>query len=332
MQSMQSRRAVLCTLVVAGLGLAAFAAPAAFGEAAGYPTKPVRVVVGFGAGGGTDLTARHVMPRLAELLGQPVVIENRTGAGGRIAVDYVQGQPADGYTLLTGAIGQLAVSTAIYPKLSFHPTRTLVPLTMLASYPLVIAVPAGSGIKSIDDLVAWGKANPGKANYPSASPIFTITSEMFKMKTGMPGQMIPYRSTAEMLLSIVTGQTTFAISDSASVVTHVKSGKVRALAVANPTRISELPDTPTMSEVGLGDIPIGPQWIGAFAAAGTPPAVVKRLEADLRRALTDDGVRKRIRAMTYYPGGQTGDEFRKIIDADINAFRDVVASAKLKFE
>ncbi|MCC6775738.1 MAG: tripartite tricarboxylate transporter substrate binding protein [Hyphomicrobiales bacterium] len=297
-----------------------------------YPTKPIRLVVGFAAGGGNDLLARVVAPKLSEQMGQPVIIENRTGAGGRLAIEYVQSQPPDGHAVAIGAIGQLAVATAIYPNLPFHPTRTLIPVSMLASYPLVVSGPASDAIRSLPDLVAFAKANPAKANYPSSSPIFTISSELLKMKTGMPGQMIPYRSTNEMLLSVVSGQTLFAVADSAATVSLAQSGKVRALAVAGPARISELPDVPTMLEAGLADIDIKPQWSGAFVAAGTPPAIVQRLETELRRTIADPAVRERIRAMSYYPEGGSGDDFRRRIDFDIQVFADVVKAAQLKFE
>src|SRR5260221_10880751 len=188
----------------AACATAMFTAPAAAqtDPAAAYPNKPIHFVHGFAAGGGTDLLARIVGPKLAEILGQPVIIENRTGAGGRLAVEYVQGQPADGHTVAIGAIGQLAVATAIYPgKLSFHPTRTLMPITMLGSYPLVLTGPANGQIKTVADLIAFGKANPDKSNYPPSSPAFTISSDLFKLKTAMPSQPPPYPSTNEMCLS-----------------------------------------------------------------------------------------------------------------------------------
>ena len=301
--------------------------------AASYPNKPIRLILGFAAGGGTDLLARIVGPKLSDILGQPVIVENRTGAGGRIAVEYVQSQPADGHSVAIGAIGQLAVATAIYPgKLPFHPTRTLMPVTMLGSYPLVLSVSAGSTIKTAADLVAFGKANPDKSNYPTSSPAFTIASEMFKLKTGMPGQPIPYRSTNEMLLSVVGGQTLFAFPDSGVVVPMAQGGKVRALAVGSATRNPELPDVPTMAEAGRADVELKTQWIGAFLVAGTPAPIAKKLETALRQALADPGVRERIRGITYFPEGGPADEFRARIDGDIQAFSDVVKAANLKFE
>ena len=330
MRSTRMARAVL----IAVLALPALAAPASAqpGPAASYPSKPVRFIIGFAAGGGTDLLARIVAQKLSENIGQPVIVENRTGAGGRIAIEHVQSQPADGHTVAIGAIGQLAVSTAIYPDLPFHPTRTLIPVAMLSSYPLVISGQVNDAIKTVKDLVAFGKANPDKANYPSSSPAFTIPSELFKLKTGMPGQPIPYRSTNEMLLSVVGGQSLFVFADSGITVPLAKSGKVRAFAVANPTRIAELPDLPTMAEAGLGEVDIKPQWNGAFLTAGTPPSIVRKLEAELRKVIADQAVREKIRAMTYYPEGMPGPEFRARIDSDIKIFQDVVKAANLKFE
>jgi tripartite-type tricarboxylate transporter receptor subunit TctC len=211
-------------------------------DAASYPSKPIRIIVGFAAGGGNDLVARIVGPKLSEALGQPVIIENRPGAAGQLAIVYAQSQPADGYTLVIGATGQLAIATAIYSNLPFHPTKTLVPLTWLGSYWLAIAGSTQHGISSLKDLVAFAKANPDKSNYPSSSPAFTIPAELFKLKTGMPGQTIPYKSTNEMMLSIAAGQTMFGFADPSIVIPLAQSAKIRALAMTGPNRLPELPD------------------------------------------------------------------------------------------
>jgi tripartite-type tricarboxylate transporter receptor subunit TctC len=322
--------AAMCAFALAAITASARAQT---DPATDYPNRPIHFVLGFAAGGGTDLLARIVGPKLADILGQPVIVENRTGAGGRLAVEYVQNQPADGYSIAIGAIGQLAVATAIYPgKLTFHPTRTLMPILALGSYPLVLSGPVNDQIKTVADLIAFGKANPDKSNYPTSSPAFTIASELFKLKTGMPGQPIPYRSTNEMVLSVVGGQTLFAFPDSGVVVPMVQGGKVRALAVGATSRIPELPDTPTLAETGHGDVDLKTQWIGAFLVAGSPPPIAKKLETALQQALADAGVRERIRGITYFPEGGTADEFRARIDGDIQTFTDVVKAANLKFE
>jgi len=321
-------------LLVAAFAFALLAAPAAAqpDPAASYPNKPIRLIVGFAAGGGTDAMARIYAPKLSEILGQPVIIENRAGAGGRIAIDFVQSQPADGYTLAFGALGQLAISAAIYPNLSFHPTRTLLPITMISSYLMVLAVTPNDRLKTVQELVAYAKANPDKANYPTASPTFTISTELLKLKTGVPGQLVPYRSSNEMLLSLAGGQSLFVIMDVPSVRPVAQGGRVRALAVASKTRISDMPDVPTLTEAGLGDLDIPLQWNGLFAPAGTPATIVRKLEAASQRAMSDPAVRERTRALAYNPESAGSNEFRARIDADIKMFSDVAKAANLKFE
>ena len=301
-------------------------------DASSYPSKPIRIIVGFAAGGGNDLVARIVGPKLSEALGQPVIIENRPGAAGQLAIVYAQSQPADGYTLVIGATGQLAIATAIYSNLPFHPTKTLVPLTLLGSYWLAIAGSTLHGINSLKDLVAFAKANPDKSNYPSSSPAFTIPAELFKLKTGMPGQTIPYKSTNEMMLSIAAGQTMFGFADPSIVIPLAQSGKIRALAMTGPNRLPELPDVPTVAEAGFGNIDVRLQWIGAFATAGTPPAIVRKIEATMRQVLADPTMRDKLKAVAYTPDGRPGEEFRLLIDADIKAYSDVVKAANLKFD
>jgi tripartite-type tricarboxylate transporter receptor subunit TctC len=298
---------------------------------ANFPNRPIRMIVGFAAGGGNDLFARLVGQKLSENIGQPVVIENKPGAGGRIAVEYVKSQPADGYTVMVAASGQMAIAAAIYPKLSYHPTRDFLPLTMIASFPLILAGPANDSIKSVKDLVAYGKANPDKSNYATSSPAFTITTELFKLKTGMPAVAVPYKSSNEMMLSVAGGNTLFAIADGPPTMPLVQGGKVRALAVTGSERSSELPDVPSMAEAGYPEVNIG-LWSGIFVVAGTPPAIARKLDMESRRALSDPGVREKLKAMAVNPGGGPGEEFRKRIEGDIKLFADVVKAANLKFE
>ncbi|HEY2185492.1 MAG TPA: tripartite tricarboxylate transporter substrate binding protein [Xanthobacteraceae bacterium] len=319
--------AVVCAMAAGLANLPAHAQEAAID----YPNRPIRMVVGFAAGGGNDLFARLVGQKLSENIGQPVVIENKPGAGGRLAVEYAAAQPADGYTLVIGATGQMAIASAIYPRLPYHPTRTFIPLTMIASFPLILAGPVDDKIKSVNDLVAWGKANPDKSNYATSSPAFTITTELFKLKTGMPAQPIPYKSSNEMMLSIAGGQTLFAIADGPPTVPLALGGKIRALAVTGAERSSELPDVPSMAEVGLPDVNIE-LWSGGFVLVGTPPAITKKLEAELRRAVSDAGVREKLKAMAVHPGGGPGDQFRQRVDTDIRSFTEIVKVANLKFE
>ena len=324
-------RSLLSVAIAVLAAGAAHPATAQGDPAANYPNRPIRLIVGFAAGGGNDLFARLVGQKLSENIGQPVIIENKPGAGGRIAVEYVKSQPADGYTIMVAASGQMAIAAAIYPKLSYHPTRDFLPLTMIASFPLILAGPADDTIKSVKDLVAYGKANPDKSNYATSSPAFTITTELFKLKTGMPGVAVPYKSSNEMMLSVAGGNTLFSIADGPPTMPLVQGGKIRALAVTGSQRSSELPDVPSMAEAGYPEVNIG-LWSGLFVPAGTPPAVANKLGTESRRALADPGVRDKLKAMAVNPGGGPGEEFRKTIDGDIKVFADVVEAAHLKFE
>jgi tripartite-type tricarboxylate transporter receptor subunit TctC len=202
---------------------------------------------------------------------------------------------------------------------------------MIASFPLILAGPMDDKIKTVKDLVAYGKANPSKANYATSSPAFTIVIELFKLKTGMPGVAIPYKSSNEMMLSIAGGNTLFSIADGPPTVPLVKGGKIRALAVTGSERSAELPDVPSMAEAGFPEVNIG-LWSGFFVSVKTPPAIVKKLDTELRAVLADAGVREKLKAMAVNPGGGPGEEFRKKIEADIKVFAEVVKAANLKFE
>ena len=293
----------------------------------GYNSKPIRFVVGYAAGGGNDIFARLVGDKVREFLGQPVVIENKPGGGGRLAGEYVMGQPADGYTVLVGAAGMMALVPVIYPRTGYHPTRTYTPLSMIASFPLILAVPGGHPARSLAELIAWAKAHPDKANYATSSPAFTITTELLKLKTGMPGVPIPYKSTNEMIVSVASEQTLFAIGDGPP----TQSGKIRALAVTGAERSLELPDVPTMAELGLPQVSVR-LWSGLFISGMTPPTIKARLESAVRRALADAGVRDKLKAMATDPGGMSSEEFARVIEDDIKLFGEVSKAANLKFE
>src|SRR5438874_3734164 len=295
-----------------------------------YPNRTIRIIVGFAAGGGNDIFARLVGAKLSELIGQSVIIENRPGAGARLANEYVANQPPDGYTLLVSASGGMSIASAIYPKLGYHTTKSFVPLTMIASFPLILAIPASHAAKTVPELVAWMKANPDKSNYATSSPAFTIATELFKLKTGAPGQPIPYKSSGESLVSVVGGQTLLTIADGPPTVPLVKVGQVRALAVTGSKRSAELPDVPSMAEAGLPQVTTG-LWSGLFVPAATPAPIVKKLEETLRRAIADPDVSVKLKAMAVNPGGNSSDEFRAIIDADIKTTAEVVKAANLTF-
>jgi tripartite-type tricarboxylate transporter receptor subunit TctC len=320
----------LCRLLACAISTAVSSA-GALAQTGAYPNRVVHVIVGFAAGGGNDLFARLVVQKFEENTGVKAVVENRPGAGGRLAADYVAHQAADGYTIMVAASGAMSIASAIYPNLPYHPTRDFVALKMIASFPLVMVVNAHSPAKTVQELVAWAKANPSKSNYATSSPAFTIPAELFKLKTGMPALAIPYKSSSEANLSVVAGETTFTISDGGPAVPLVKGGQTRALAVTGTQRSAELPDVPSMAESGLPDVDTQ-LWSGFFAPRGTPQPVVDWLTAALDRAVSVRVVQERLKAMAVNPGGPSGREFAARIDADIKSFSEVVKAAKLTFQ
>ena len=300
-------------------------------QTAAYPNRVIHVIVGFAAGGGNDLFARLVMQKFEQNTGAKVVIENKPGAGGRLAADYVAHQPADGYTVMVAATGAMSIAAAIYPNLTYHPTKSFIPLNMIASFPLVMVVPADSPVRTPQELVNYARKNPDKANYATSSPAFTIATELFKLKTGMPAQQIPYKSSNESNLSVVAGQTLFTISDGPPAIPLVKGGKTRAIAVTGAQRSAELPDVPSMAEAGLPDVNTH-LWSGLFLPAGTPPPVIDKLITEFGRALDDPGVQEKLKTMAVTPGGPSGKDFANYIEEDIRNFSAVVKAANLTFQ
>lgn len=318
------------TVAIAAL-LVAQPSQAQTDPAANFPNKPIRMIVPFAAGGGNDIFARLVGNKAAEFLGQQFVIENRPAAGGRVAAEFVAGQPGDGYTVFIGASGVMSISAAVYPQLHYHPTKSFVPLSMIANFPLIMVGQTTIAAKTVPELVAYAKANPNKANYGTTSPAFTISSELFKLKTGAPGVAIPLKSSAEMILCVIQEQCLFSISDGPPAIPQIKDGKVRAIAVTGSERSPELPDVPSMAEAGFPEVNTK-LWSGMFAPASTPPAIVNKLQSAFSRAIRDPEVSAKLRGMAVNPGGGSSDEFRKMIDADIESYVAVVKAANLKFE
>lgn len=296
-----------------------------------YPSRPIHLVVGFAAGGGNDIFARLVGGKLSEILHQSVVVENRPGAGGRIAPEYVTHQPADGYTLFIGPSGAMAVAAAIYPDLKYSPTKSFVPLAMIANFPLIMVIGADNPSKNLKDFVAWMKQHPDKANYSSSSPAFTIVDELLKLQTGMPGVEIPYKSSNEMILSVMQHQAAMTIADGPPTVPQVKAGKVTAVAVTGSERSPLLPDVPSMVEAGYPTMDVH-LWSGVFAPSATPAPIVAKLQKALDQAIADPGVSAKLKALAVNPGGATPEQFEKIIASDTAKFSDVVKKANLHFE
>jgi tripartite-type tricarboxylate transporter receptor subunit TctC len=294
----------------------------------GYPNKPVRIIVGYAAGGGTDVVARVIGEKLAERLGQPVVIENRPGGGARIAVDYVATQHPDGYTVLIGGGSELSISPLIY-KTNYSPLTTFIPLTIAIEMPLILVAPPDHPAKTAIELVAWAKANPDKSNYATTAPGFTLPAELFKLQTGAPGVAIYYKSAAEGAIALMNGAASWATFTPPGIVNLVKEGKLRALAVTTAARSPDLPDTPSMKELGL-DIDIS-NWNGFFLPTGTPEPISDRLTRELRDIILRTEVRDKLRGMFTVPVGKTPAETARHIEAEMKVWKGVIDKAQLKF-
>jgi tripartite-type tricarboxylate transporter receptor subunit TctC len=296
-----------------------------------YPSRPIHLYVGFAAGGGNDIFARLVADKASQILGQTIVVENKPGAGGRLAPEYTLQQPADGYSVFVGPSGAMAIAEAIYPDLKYSPTKDFVPIAMIANFPLIMVIGEDNPSKNLKEFIEWMKQHPDKANYASSSTAFTITTELLKLKSGMPGTMIPYKSSNEMNLAVIQGQSAMTIADGPPTIPQVKGGKVKAIAVTGKVRAEELPDVPTMAESGFPDVTVQ-LWSGVFISSKAPPAIVAKLQKTFGEAIADPGVAQKLKAMAVNPGGATPEQFAKIIQGDVVKFGDVVKAANLKFE
>jgi tripartite-type tricarboxylate transporter receptor subunit TctC len=321
-------RLILPTML-AGLSVAVLGAAA---QAQDYPTKPIRLIVGFAAGGGNDIFARIIQQKLSELLGQPVLVENKPGAGGTIAADFVAKSAPDGYTLYVGATGAMTISPAVYSKLPYDTLRDFAPVSMIADFPLLLTVNADAPVKTVNELIAYAKANPDKANYASSSPAFQLPTEQFKQKTGAPMERINYKSSGEMLTAVVSGEVLMAIADVPPVMGHLKAGRVRALAVTDKKRLADLPDVPTMAEAGVPDLEVR-LWSGLIAPAATPAGIVKKLETAMMAVIRLPDVSTNLKEKQQVdPSGSTSEEFRRLVAAELTRWAAIAKAANIKLD
>src|SRR3954451_17206584 len=317
----------LYRVALAALCLNVFARAPALAQAE-YPNRPIRIVVGFTPGGGNDIIARVFGQKLSESLGQPVIIENKPGAGAILATEYVARAAPDGYTLLVGASGAMVINPAVYARLQYDTVRDFVPVSELGSFPLILIVNASSPFKSLADLVTFARQNPDKANYSSSSAAFQLATELFKQNTGAPMQMIPYKGANDSVVAVIAGEVTATIADAGPVSSQVNGGKARALAVAAPTRAESLPDVPTMKEVGADVEAV--LWSGIFVPAATPPDIVAKLEAEFIRIARLPDVISRLQLLNIDSVGNSSQEFSRIITADLERWKAVARAGNIK--
>ena len=299
--------------------------------AQGYPPKPIRIVVGFPAGGGNDIIARMVGAKMQETWGQPVVIDNKPGANSIIAAEFVAKSAPDGYTLLVNATGGMSVNPVLYAKLPYDSLRDFVAISMVGSFPLVLVVHPSVPANSVQELVAYAKANPGKLNYSSGSTAFQVASEMFKQMTGTDLRHIPYKGSAASITAVIAGEVQMTIVDTPPLVAQIRAGKVKALAVTSAKRASAMSELPTIAESGVLGYEMA-LWIGVFAPAGTPRDVAGKLNAEVVRIVRLPEIREKLDAMGVEPLGNTQEQMAEWIRREIAKYGPVVKAANIEAE
>ena len=309
------------------------AAPAqAASVAAAYPARPIRLIVPFAPGGSNDIMARIAGQKLSESLGTQVVVDNRAGGSGIIGTDIAAKAAPDGYTLLMMSL-TFAVNASLYSKLPYDTEKDLTPVTLVASAPLMLVVHPSIPAKSVQELIAYAKANPGKLNFGSGGPGTTphLAGEMLKMMAGVRMTHVPYKGGGPALTDLVGGQIQLMLENIPSTLPHAKSGRLRSLAVSGLKRSPLVPDLPTLDEAALKGYEIV-GWNGLFVPSGTPRQIVTRLHGDIAKALAQPDVKERLATMGAEPVGNTPEEFRAFVKAEIVKWAKVVKAAGLKVE
>ncbi len=330
-QHKSTRRAVLGAMVAGLTGIATTPAFAQADAAAGYPKGPVKMLVGFTAGGGNDIIGRVVAQKLSERLGQPFVVENRPGAGGIVAAEAVARATPDGNTLLISPVGTMVFNPVLFAKLPYDPERSFAWITMVADYPLYLSVNSKLPVKSVKELIAHAKANPNQANYASTSGVFQLTNELFKLKTGTHFEMIPFKSSNEMIQGVLTGQAMIGFIDPTALMPQVKAGTIRVLAMTGAKRVPDLPDVPTMAEAGVDGVVVS-GFTGLVAPAATPAAIVKKLEAEVNAIIKSPDVIERFKGLSVYPVGGAGATHAADVSRALPVWRDVVKKANIPLQ
>jgi tripartite-type tricarboxylate transporter receptor subunit TctC len=327
------RVSVLRLLAAAVLAISSVTA-----QAQSWPSKPVRIIVPFPPGGTTDIVARSLGAELQKMWQQSVVIENRPGAGGNIGSELVAKSPSDGYTLLMGTVGTHAINTALFAqsgnKMPFDAVKDFVPITLAAGVPNVMVVNSKVPVNTVNEFIAYAKARPGQLNMASSGNGTSIhlTGELFKTMTGTYMVHLPYRGSAPALTDLLAGNTNVMFDNLPSALPHIKSGRLKALAVTSRERSSALPDTPTIEEAANLKGFDASSWFGLFAPAGTSRAIVDKIQADVTKALAVPEVRERFVAQGAQPGGTTPEQFAAFIRAETEKWTKVVKISNAKVD
>jgi len=314
-----TRRRILLAAALSGAPLAAWAA---------FPERPLRLVVPFPAGGAADLMARGLAQHLGEQLGQQVVIDNRGGAGGTLACEIVARAPADGYTLLFGTMGTQAINPALYSKLRYDPLKDFAPIALTHITPRVLVVGPSVKARTVGELVALARAKAGQLTYGSAGNGSSshLSGALFESLAGVDLVHVPYKGSAPLLTDLLAGRVDATFDSFTVYEEHIKSGRVRALAVTSRTRMAALPQVPTLAEAGLPGYEVS-NWLGVLAPAGTPKEVVTALHSAVIRAMSDAGMKRQLTALGIEPAASTPDEFSALIRSEIPKWAQLVKTS-----
>lgn len=309
----------------------ALGAPAALAQA--FPSKPVRLIVPAPPGSAPDFLSRLLAPKLGDMWGQPLVIDNVLGAGGNIGTDRVAKAPADGYTLLFNTIGPIGVNVSMYANLPFHPVRDFAPVTLVAKVPNILVVHPSVPVKSVQELIAYARQNPGKLRYgsPGSGTSNHLSAELLKLMAGINLLHIPYKSSAQMTTDILGGQIEVVFHNAPVLLPHVKSGALRGLGITSAKRNASAPELPPIAEAGVPGFEVT-AWFGFMAPANTPAAVVNKLHADVVKAMALPEVRDRMLTQAAEPVGSTPQEYATFIASEIAKWAKVVKQSGAKVE
>jgi tripartite-type tricarboxylate transporter receptor subunit TctC len=290
-----------------------------------WPNRPLHMVVPFPPGGTTDIVARAVAAEIGKSLGQQVIVENRAGAGGNIGSDFVAKAAPDGYTIVMGTVGTHAINVSLYSKMPYDAVKDFAPITLVASVPNVLEVNPSLPVKSVQDLIAYAKANPGKLDFASSGNGTSIhlSGELFKAMIGINMLHIPYKGSAAAITDLIGGQANLMFDNLPSSIAYIKSGQLRALAVTTLTRSPALPDVPTISESGVPGYDAS-SWFGVLAPAGTPKEIVDRLHDEIVKALRTPRLKANLQSQGAEPVGNTPEQFADHIRAEIAKWAKVV--------
>jgi tripartite-type tricarboxylate transporter receptor subunit TctC len=311
---------------------AAVALAAGSARAQAYPSKPVRLIVPYSAGGGADTTARLIAPKLQEALGQTVVVENKPGAGGMIGDEIVAKAVPDGHTLLIGAFAH-AVNPSLFPKMPFRTPEDFAPVSLLVTVPELMVITPSHPAKTVAELVALAKAQPGKLSYASSGngSAQHLAAELFKMRTGTDIQHVPYKGGALAVADVAAGHVPFYFGNMSAALPQARGGRVRPLAVTSPARSPAAPDVPTLTEAGVPDCEIS-EWNALIAPAGTPPAVIARLHTEIAKIMRAEEMKAKFADLGADAIGSTPDELAAFLRSEMKKWAEVVKAANIKVE